>query len=96
MTPTDRVEFYRSIASGLTPNGLFVNATLAADSMTRQGGSLRDVWMRMQRYAGLTDQEIEKMEDSFGKDIAIVSPDEIEGSCRSWGSGPWAVASDTV
>ncbi len=74
----ERRNFFSQIASRVRPNGYLVSSDLASDMSTSAYHSQIEVWLRMQRYSGVPEVEVEKIRASYGRDVAVRSPLEIE------------------
>ena len=59
-------------------------STLAADMSTSTYKSLFEFWLRMLK-SEVAIEEVEKFRTSYGKDVAILSPQEIESAIASSG-----------
>ena len=77
--------FHRQIAERLCPSGPFVTAALVADPSAPSSPSLLDVWMQMQKYAGISPEQINAMRGSYGRAFAVQSPKEVEAIIASSG-----------
>jgi tRNA (cmo5U34)-methyltransferase len=86
--PEERRDFYRRIAARLRPEGYLVNAALVSDPSPAASPRLFDVWMRMQRYADLPAEQLEKMRASYGREYAVQSPQEVASLIASGGFSP--------
>jgi len=78
LQPEERRDFFRQIASRLRPNGYLVSSVLAADMSAPAYQSLLEVWLRMLRSTEMPEEEVEKFRDSYGRDVAILPPQEVE------------------
>lgn len=78
-------DFYRQIAARLRPDGCLVAAALVADPSAPASPSLLDVWMRMQEYAGVSAEALEKMRGAYGRTFAAHLPREVEEIIASSG-----------
>ena len=85
MNRDDRTGFFRDIAARLRPGGILVNADLASDRSPRGYEELLDVWFGMMRAGGLTAEAIEKMRGMYGRDVALLPPDEVAGIIAAGG-----------
>lgn len=74
----ERRNFFSQIASRLCPNGYLVSSDLSSDMSTSAYQSLFEVWLRMQRYSEVPEMEVEKLRASYGRDVAVLSPLEVE------------------
>ncbi len=77
MQPDERSHFFQQIAARLQPGGYLVSADLTADMATAEYQSLLEIWLRMLRYAELPATEIEKFRTSYGRDVALLSPEKV-------------------
>ena len=75
--PEQRRELYRQIAARVRPGGYLVNADLASDMSSPEFKSLIQVWVRMLKYSGMPDEEVEKFRSSCGKNVALLPPEEV-------------------
>ena len=78
-------DFFRQIASRLRPEGYLINAALVSDPSPAATPSLLDVWMRMQSYADVPAEQLEKMRASYGREFAAQSPQEVASIIVSGG-----------
>lgn len=74
----ERRNFFSQIASRVRPNGYLVSSDLASDMSTSAYQSLLEVWLRMLRYSEVPEMEVEKFRASYGRDVAVRSPLEVE------------------
>lgn len=74
---TRRVDFFRAIARRLRPGATLVTADLAPapDAIPP---ALFAVWQRMMNLAGATPEQVGAMLATYGRDVALVSPGELE------------------
>jgi tRNA (cmo5U34)-methyltransferase len=77
MQSDERSHFFQQIAARLQPGGYLVSADLTADMATAEYQSLLEIWLRMLRYAELPTTEIEKFRTSYGRDVALLSPEKV-------------------
>ena len=75
--PEDRRGFFRQIAARLRPGGLLVSADLSADLSSPTGQSLLELWRRMFVEAGLPAEEIERYRASYGREVSVVSTEDV-------------------
>ncbi|MEG3849656.1 class I SAM-dependent methyltransferase [Microcoleus sp. herbarium19] len=85
MQPQDRRNFFSQIASRLRPNGYLVSSDVVSDMSTSAYQSLLEVWLRMLRYAEIPTEEVEKFRASYGRDVAVLPPFEVESIIASSG-----------
>lgn len=83
--PEEQRDFFRQIAARLRPDGCLVNAALVSDPSPAASPSLLDVWMRMQSYADVPAEQLEKMRASYGREFAAQSPQEVASLIASGG-----------
>ncbi|CBN56148.1 MULTISPECIES: class I SAM-dependent methyltransferase [Kamptonema] len=80
-----RRNFFNQIASRLCPNGYLISADLVSDMSTSAYESLFEVWIRMLKYSEVPAEEIEKFRASYGQDVAVLPPLEVESIIVSSG-----------
>ncbi|MFM9264103.1 class I SAM-dependent methyltransferase [Tychonema sp. BBK16] len=85
MQPEERCNFFSQIASKLRPNGYLVSSDVVSDMSTSAYQNLLEVWLRMLRYAEMPDEEVEKFRASYGRDVAVLPPLEVESIIASSG-----------
>ena len=85
LTPDARRDYWAQIAARLRPEGVLVASTLASDMTTSAYQSLLEVWLQMQRYTGTPVEAIAKMPESYGRDVAILPPVDIEAEIAASG-----------
>lgn len=76
--PAERRNFFGQISARLRPDGYLVSADLAADISTPAYQSLLNVWRRSFQYAEIPTEEIETMINAYDRDVAVLSPTEVE------------------
>jgi tRNA (cmo5U34)-methyltransferase len=81
----ERRNFFRHIAARLRPGGYLVNADIASDTSTSAHKSLFEVWMRALKYSRMPAEQVEKFRASFGQDVAVLPPHEVESIIASSG-----------
>ncbi|PCI26407.1 MAG: SAM-dependent methyltransferase [SAR324 cluster bacterium] len=85
LQPEKRCDFFREIAARLRPNGYLVSADLASDMSTAAYKSLFEVWIRTLKYSEMPAEKLEILRASYGRDIAILPPEQIESIIASSG-----------
>jgi len=85
MQQEERCNFFRQIAARLRPNGYLVSADLVSDMSTPAYQSLLEVWLRTLKYSEVPAEEVEKFRDSYGRDVAVLPPQEVESIIASSG-----------
>lgn len=78
MQPHERSNFFRQIAAWLRPDGYLVSSDLVSDMSTSEYRSLLEVWLRMLKYSEVPVEEVEKFRVSYGRDVALLSPQTVE------------------
>ncbi len=72
-----RTDFFRAIARRLRPEGVLVTADLTP-APAGQHESLLGVWSQMMRHIGAGEAQIQAMLASYGRDVALLPPAEME------------------
>jgi tRNA (cmo5U34)-methyltransferase len=85
MQPEARRAFFRQIAARLLPKGYLMSADLASDMSTSSYHSLLAVWLRMFRYGETPVEEIEKFVSSYGREVAVLPPQDVASIIASSG-----------
>lgn len=75
----ERRALFTEIGSRLHPNGLLVNADIAGDTALADFKNLLSVWLKMMIYAGFSAENVEKMREKIGVEVAVLPPNEIKG-----------------
>ena len=81
----ERRNFFNQIALRLRPQGYLISSDIAYDMSTSAYQSLLDVWLRMMKSAELPEEDIKKMIAGYGRDIAILPPQEVASIIASAG-----------
>ncbi|MEW5858152.1 MAG: class I SAM-dependent methyltransferase [Cyanobacteriota bacterium] len=81
----ERRSFFRQIAARLLPDGYLVSSDLASDMSSSAYKSLLEVWVRMLINPEMPAEEIEKFLTSYGRDVALLPPQEVEAIIASSG-----------
>ncbi len=81
----ERRNYFRQIAARLCPGGYLVNADIASDMSTSAHKNLFEVWMQALKYAEMPAEQVEKFRASFGQDVAVLPPREVESIIASSG-----------
>ena len=79
----ERRKFFRQIADRLRPNGYLVSADLVSDMSTSAYKSLFEVWLQMLKYADAPAERIEEIRATFGREVAVLPPQELESIIAS-------------
>jgi tRNA (cmo5U34)-methyltransferase len=83
--PEARRDFFRQIAARLRLGGYLVSADLASAVPASAYQSLLEVWLRTLKYSDVPAEEIEKFRASYGRDVAVLPPQEVESIIASSG-----------
>jgi tRNA (cmo5U34)-methyltransferase len=83
-----RSGFFRGIADRLRVGGFLVNSDLSSDANPAAYHSLRDVWFRVMKDGYITPEAIEKMRTAYGRDVAVLTPEEVAGIISAGGFAP--------
>ena len=84
----ERRNFFNQIALRLRPQGYLINSDLVSDMSTSNYQSLLEVWLRMMKSAELPEEDIKKMIDGYGRDVAVLPPQEVASIITSAGFDP--------
>jgi tRNA (cmo5U34)-methyltransferase len=85
MQPEERRNFFSQIASRLRPNGYLVSSDIVSDMSTSAYQNLLEVWVQMLRYSEMPAEEVEKFRASYGRDVAVLPPFEVQSIIGSSG-----------
>jgi tRNA (cmo5U34)-methyltransferase len=85
MQREERLNFFRQISARLRPNGYLVSSDSASDMSTPDYKSLLEVSRRMFEYAEIPAEEIEKILSAYGRQIAVLPPQDVESIIASSG-----------
>lgn len=80
-----RRAYFSDIADRMRPGAILVTADIASDMNSSEYKQLMEVWMRMQQYAGMTDEELENHRQAFGEDVAVLPVADTESLISSSG-----------
>lgn len=80
-----RRNFFHQIALRLRPQGYLINSDLVSDMSTSDYQSLLKVWLRMLKSAELPEENIEGMRAAYGRDVAVLPPQEVASIIASAG-----------
>jgi tRNA (cmo5U34)-methyltransferase len=80
-----RRDFFRQIAERLVPGGYLVSSDLAADLTTEEYRQLFEVWASLFEYAGFMPEQIEGIRGAYGRDVAVVPPEQVASLIASAG-----------
>ena len=85
MEKEERRNFFNQIALRLRPQGYLISSDIAYDMSTSDYQSLLEVWLRMMKSAELPEDDIEKMRAAYGRDVAVLPPQEVASIIASAG-----------
>lgn len=85
LAPEARVAFFRSVAERLRPGGYLASADLASDTRSDAYQRLLDVWLRLMRETGSPREQIEKLRLTYGRDVAVLPPQQVSAIIASAG-----------
>jgi tRNA (cmo5U34)-methyltransferase len=80
-----RTGFFREIADRLRVGGFLVNADLSSDASPAAYRGLLDDWGRMMRAADVPPEGVDRMREAYGRDVALVPPEEVGGMIAAGG-----------
>jgi tRNA (cmo5U34)-methyltransferase len=72
-----RIAFYRELAARLRPGAGLVTADLTTSPPGQHEGLYR-VWQQMMRHTGATEDQIQAMLATYGRDVALLTASELE------------------
>jgi tRNA (cmo5U34)-methyltransferase len=81
----ERCHFFRQIAERLRPAGILVSCDLASEMSSSDYRSLLEVWLRMLEYSEAPAEVIQKTVDSYGQNVALLPPSQVESIIASSG-----------
>lgn len=83
-----RLDYFRQIAARLHPQGWLVSADLSGDQATAEHARLEDVWFRLMKFTGQTDEQRAATIAAWRKDVAFLPRSELEALITSAGFEP--------
>lgn len=83
-----RSEFFREIATNLKPGGLLASADLASDTGSAEYEVLLHAWMSMVTGEDASSEAVERMGNTYAKDVGIVPPQDVASIIESGGFEP--------
>lgn len=81
----ERIEFFKSISNRLLIDGILASSDLASDINSLEYNELLPVWFTMMSGAGVTGPALEQMRIAYGKDVAVLQPNEIVSIIKASG-----------
>jgi len=85
LDPQARTDFFRQIASRLTPGGLLASSDLASDQNSREYEVLLEAWTNMMAGGGIPPEGIERMRKAYANDVAVRTPETVASIIKSGG-----------
>lgn len=86
--PSERVRFFAEIACRLRAGGILVTADLSTGVSERHYPGLLETQRRMLYFTGMPGEEADAMCASYGRDVAVLPPTEIEALIAAGGFDP--------
>ncbi|WP_323002306.1 class I SAM-dependent methyltransferase [Denitromonas sp.] len=72
-----RVNFFRSIAARLRPDGLLASSDLASDVDSTAYTALLTTWENMMRAADIPTAGVAQMREAYRRDVAVLPPAQV-------------------
>jgi tRNA (cmo5U34)-methyltransferase len=69
----------------LRPGEYLVSADLASDMASETYQSLLEVWLRLMRETGSPPEQLESPRVTYGRDVAVLLPDQVSSIIASGG-----------
>ena len=85
LAPSARTDFFRAIANRLRPGGFLASADLASDMSSSAYRGLLEVWLRLMRETGAPADQLERLRVTYGRDVAVLPPQQIGAFMESAG-----------
>jgi tRNA (cmo5U34)-methyltransferase len=85
LAPDARAGFFRAIAERLLPGGYLASADLAADTASAAYQSLLEVWLRLMRETGSPPEQLERLRETYGRDVALLPVEQVSSLIASAG-----------
>lgn len=79
---TERISFYKEIASRLKKDGLLISADLSGDMSNNNFKVLLDSWKNIHE---MTDDQVVNLKNQWSDNLGFISPSEIEEIIKSGG-----------
>jgi tRNA (cmo5U34)-methyltransferase len=73
----ERSKFFQGIADRLSPEGILVSSDLAGDLNAADGRDLLKVWFTLMKGNGVSPEEVEKMRETYVRDVAVLPPQQV-------------------
>jgi tRNA (cmo5U34)-methyltransferase len=81
----ERSKFFNQIAQRLRPDGYLISSDLSCDMNSHAYRSILEIWVRMLTTAGFPMEDVEKFCASYGRETAVLPPQEVEAIIESSG-----------
>lgn len=85
LDPGARAGFFRAIAERLLPGGYLASADLASDTASATYRSLLEVWLRLMRETGSPPEQLERLRETYGRDVALLPLEQVSSLLASAG-----------
>ena len=73
----ERSQFFQGIADLLRPGGILVSSDLAGDLTAPDRKDLLGVWFTLMKGNGVSQEEMEKMRETYTRDVAVLPPENV-------------------
>lgn len=83
--PTARIGLFRDIATRMRPNGILVDADLAADVNSPAYEALLAIWLDRMSAAGVAPEALARARAAYAKDVAVLPPARVAALIASAG-----------
>lgn len=81
----ERRRLFLDIAERLQPEGYLISADLSYNMSSASFERIYNVWARMLRYSGISEDDINKNNKPFGDSVTVLKQEEIESIISSSG-----------
>lgn len=85
LEPQLRSDYFGAIAARLRSRGYLVNADLASGAGSAAYQSLLELWFKLMRAIDLPAEMVDRIRDTYERDIAIFPPDRVSAIIASGG-----------
>lgn len=83
-----RVGFFRGIVDRLRPGGIMVSSDVSGDLSAPECRRLLGFWYELTAGAGASPDGFVKMREAYGRDLAVLPPEEVREIIARGGFGP--------
>ena len=87
LTAQARRGFFEGISNRLLPGGCLVSTDLSSDRASGDYQELFSAWVRLQAATGIPLENLEKLREVYGRDVAVSTPHYVEAIISSAGFG---------